>query len=168
MYVTLLFSWLRNDVQSPQSESVIDTRTFDKTRFLSISIGLMLSSLANVLLTQARRHIEMPLNARLRRWYSLHSFRVHARLDLATYSDAITRQRVENSDNMCGQTIAYTSLELATSILSATAQMFTSVAVLLRILHDQQNGAMLVALTLFVEALYWLPQMINFWKTRGA
>lgn len=69
---------------------------------------------------------------------------------------------------MCGQTIAYTSLELATSILSATAQMFTSVAVLLRILHDQQNGAMLVALTLFVEALYWLPQMINFWKTRGA
>ncbi len=152
----------------PKTWVAIDTRNVDKMTFFRVCAGLILSDVANSILVWARKRIETPLNARIRRWYSLHSFRARVRLDLPTYGEAAIRQKLSDaSDNPWGKTVAWQPLELVTSILSATAQLLASVIVLLRILNGQRDVAVLVGLTLCTEIFYWFPQLSLFGRARG-
>ena len=124
-----------------------------------------------MLLTRARQHVEAPLNARIRRWYALHSFGARARLDLPTYAQsAVQRQLSDASDNMWGQTVVWQTLELATDIVSAAAQVLASVVVLFQVLmaSEQSDGMMLAGLTVFAETFYWMSEMNVFRRARGA
>ncbi|PIL27886.1 ATP-binding cassette transporter [Ganoderma sinense ZZ0214-1] len=122
-----------------------------------------------MLLMHARRRVETPLNARIRRWYALHSFGARARLDLPTYGQsAVQRQLSDASDNIWGQTVVWQTLELATDIVSAAAQLLASVVVLFQVLvaSGQGDGLVLAGLTLSGEMYYWLSRMSVFHRTR--
>ncbi len=149
----------------------IDTRAVDKSRLFHVCMGRIVCSVVSMLLARARRRVETPLNARIRRWYALHSFRARARLDLPTYGQsAVQRQLSDASENMWGQTVVWQTLELVTDIVSAAAQLLASVVVLLQVLtaSGQSDGVVLAGLTLFAETSYWLAQFNVFQRARGA
>ena len=152
-----------------QTQVAIDTRTVDKARLFKICAGRIGCSLAEMVLYRIRKRVETPLNARIRRWYALHSFHARARLDLPTYAQSsVQRQVSDASDNMWGQTVVWQTLELATDIVSAATQLIASSAVLFQVLKDQPDGAVLATLTLFGETYYWLSQFRAFRTARGA
>ena len=156
---------------TPQTQVAIDTRTVDKSRLFHVCAGRILCSLVSMLLVRATRRVETPLNARIRRWYALHSFGARARLDLPTYGQAaVQRQLNDASDNLWGQTVVWQTLELATDIVSAAAQLLASVVVLFQVLSasGQSDGLVLAGLTLFGETYYLLSQFDAFRRGRGA
>ncbi|KAI1785736.1 HlyB/MsbA family ABC transporter [Ganoderma leucocontextum] len=151
------------------TQVAIDTRTVDKSRLFRVCIGRVLCSVVSVLLARAAQRVETPLNARIRRWYALHSFRARARLDLPTSSQsAVQRQLSDASDNLWGQTVVWQTLELVTDIVSAAAQLLASVVVLFQVLgaSGQSDGAVLAGLTLFAETFCWLSQVSVFHRAR--
>ncbi|EJF56134.1 HlyB/MsbA family ABC transporter [Dichomitus squalens LYAD-421 SS1] len=149
------------------TQVAIDTRTVDKARLFKICAGRIACSVVGIILYRVRRRVGNPLNARIRRWYALHSFHSRARLDLPTYAQpAVQRQVGDASDNMWGQTVVWQTLELATDIVSAATQLAASSAVLFQVLKDHQDGSVLALLTLFGETYYWLSQFNTFRTTR--
>ena len=80
------------------------------------------------------------------------------------------RQLNDASDNGWGQTVVWQTLELATDIVSAAAQLLASVVVLFQVLSasGQSDGLVLAGLTLFGETYYWLSQFKAFRTARGA
>lgn len=124
-----------------------------------------------MLLSHGRPRVETPLNARIRRWYALHSFRARARLDLPTYGQsAVQRQLTGASNNTWGQTVVWQTLELMTDIVSAAAQVVASLFVLFQVLaaSEQADGLVLAGLTLLGETFYWMSRLSTFHRARGA
>ena len=150
-------------------EGAVATRTVDTELLLGICAGRIACTIASMVLGHVRERAQKKLNARIRRWYALHSFHARARLDLPTYAQSsVQRQVSDASDNMWGQTVVWQTLELATDIVSAATQLVASSAVLFQVLKDQPDGAVLATLTLFGETYYWLSQFKAFRTARGA
>ena len=115
---------------------------------------------------QAR--LEAPLNSRLRRWYSERSFDAYARLDLPTFSDPTVKRRLEaTGDSYWGKTVVWLTLQMVTDILGSAIQLIANAFVLFDVLHKQQDGALLVVLSLINHIYSWLVRMNVFKPARS-
>ena len=112
--------------------------------------------------------IEQPLNSRIRQWYSTHSFDAHARLDFPTFSSAPVRRQLEAiGDSIFGKTVVWGSLQLVTDLVGTAMQLIAHTVVLIGVLHGQQDGLLLVLLSMVAQVYSWVSRMNLFRPARG-
>ncbi|KAI0762249.1 P-loop containing nucleoside triphosphate hydrolase protein, partial [Fomes fomentarius] len=142
---------------SRYTQIAIETCTVDKDLLFRISAGNAACAVANLILREAQRRVGSPLNGRIRRWWAVHSFHAHVRLDVPTFAQGhVRRQLEETSDGYNGQAVVWQSLSLVTGILSTLTQMAAQSVVLFHILQFQRDGVLLGVMTLLSETAYWV------------
>ncbi len=140
----------------------------DKDLLFRVSAGSVSCAAAKIALREAQRRVGFPLNGMIRRWWAVHSFHAHARLDVPTFAQGgVRRQLAETSDGYNGQAVVWQSLTLITNILSTLTQMVAQSVVLFHILRFQRDGALLVAMTLSSEIACWLSNSSAVRPMRG-
>ncbi|KAI0716185.1 P-loop containing nucleoside triphosphate hydrolase protein [Cerioporus squamosus] len=140
-------------------EVAIETRTIDTHQLLLICAGRLACTFARLVLYNTLTKAENTLNARIRRWFSLHQFRACARLDLPTYGRTEVRsQLAASSDDYYGRTVVWQTLKMAMEIVSTTAQLVAESFVLVNALRGQTDGLLLAGVTMISETVPLLSQ----------
>ena len=120
-------------------------------------MGHFACSIASYLLSQAQEAVEPPLNGMIRRWWAVHSFHAHSRLDVPTFEQRHVRRELERTlDGFAGRAAIWEVLTLINRIISTLTQLLAQVVVLYHVLRFQRDGMLLGVMTLFAESIYWL------------
>ncbi|KAF8876487.1 P-loop containing nucleoside triphosphate hydrolase protein [Infundibulicybe gibba] len=135
-------------------QTAVDERTVDKRLLFEVAIGRLVSSIIGRLLRYSKRRLTIPLNVRIKQFYSVHMFHAMARLDVPTFDDAAVQRQLEqsfpqNSRSSIAWDTVVTVLHLASTILQLTSQL----SVLVGVLQGQQDGPLLAVLS-FSHALF--------------
>lgn len=153
----------------PQMEVAIETRTIDTHQLLLICGGRLACTFAHIVLYNILTKAENTLNARIRRWFSLHQFRAYARLDQPTFGRTeVQSQLSASSDDHFGRTVVWQTLKMVMEIVSTTAQLGAESFVLLNALRGQSDGLLLAVVTMISETVPLLTQFDVFSTATGA
>ncbi|TFK83989.1 P-loop containing nucleoside triphosphate hydrolase protein [Polyporus arcularius HHB13444] len=140
-------------------ESAIETRTIDTHQLLLICAGRLACTFAHIVLHNILTKAENTLNARIRRWLSLHQFRAYARLDQPTFGRTeVQSQLAASSDDYFGRTVVWQTLKMVMEIVSTTAQLAAESFVLVKALRSQNDGLLLAGVTMISETVPLLSQ----------
>ncbi|KAI0716191.1 P-loop containing nucleoside triphosphate hydrolase protein [Cerioporus squamosus] len=140
-------------------EAAVETRTIDTNQLLLICAGRLACTFVHLVLYNTLTKAENTLNARIRRWFSLHQFRAYARLDLPTYGRRdVQSQLAASSDDYFGRTVVWQTLKTVMDIVSTTAQLVAESFVLANALRGQPDGLLLAGVTMISETVPLLSQ----------
>ena len=119
----------------------------------------MSCSVFTFILRRVQQRVEIPLNGRIRRWWAVHSFHAHARLDLPTFEQGKVRKDLKDTlDNYWGDAVIWQCLELVIAIFSLAMRLAVQVVVLVKVLRVQKDGVLLGLLTLLGETISFLSR----------
>ncbi|KAJ3574984.1 hypothetical protein NP233_g1402 [Leucocoprinus birnbaumii] len=134
--------------------TAVEHRTVDKSLLFRVATGRFLCSLMTRVLRYTKQRIAVPLNARIKQYYSVHMYHAMARLDLPTFDDPKVQRQLESSFPQSSRSsIAWDTVTMIFHIVTTAIQLVSQLSVLLRVLNDQQDGPLLAMLS-FAEALF--------------
>jgi len=137
-----------------QVQTAVEHRTVDKSLLFQVASGRFLCSLAARILRYTKQRLAVPLNARIKQYYSVHMFHAMARLDLPTFDDPKVQRQLESSFPQSSRSsIAWDTVTMISHIMTTVVQLVSQLSVLIRVLNDQQDGPLLALLS-FAEALF--------------
>lgn len=132
----------------------MEHRTVDKSLLFQVASGRFLCALAARILRYTKQRLAVPLNARIKQYYSVHMFHAMARLDLPTFDDPKVQRQLESSFPQSSRSsIAWDTVTMISHIMTTVVQLASQLSVLVRVLNDQQDGPLLALLS-FAEALF--------------
>ena len=135
---------------------------------MRVALGRLACTILHGSLAHVTERVERPLYARIRRWFGLHSFTAHARLDFQTFSSTPLRRQLETTvDSYWGKTVVWQSLDLVTEIVGAVLQLVAHTAVLFNVLHAQRDGLLLASVALPGQVVVWMARTKMFETARG-
>lgn len=101
-----------------------------------------------------KQRLAVPLNIRIKQYYSVRMFHAMARLDLPTFDDPRVQRRLESSfPPNTRSSIAWDTVTMIFHIMSTVIQLVSQLSVLVRVLRGQRDGPLLAFLS-FSEALF--------------
>ena len=149
-------------------ETVIETRTIDTQHLLLICAGRLACTLSQIALKNLEIKAENTLSARIRRQFSQHHFRAHARLDLPTYARTDVQSALEAStDDYFGRTVVWQTLRRTMEVVRAAAQLAAEAVVLVDVLKGQRDGLLLAGVTMVAETVPLLAHLEIFSVATG-
>lgn len=96
----------------------------------------------------------MPLNIRIKQYYSVHIFHAMARLDVPTFDDdAVQRQLQQSFPANSRSSIAWETVTTALRMLTTVLHLVSQISVLVSVLGGQRDGPLLAILS-FSHALF--------------
>lgn len=126
----------------------------DKPLLFQVAIGRFLCSLVTRVLRYTKQRLAVPLNSRIKQYYSVHMFHAMARLDLPTFDDPKVQRQLESSFPASSlSSIAWDTVTMIFHIMSTAVQLISQLSVLIRVLNNQRDGPLLALLS-FSEALF--------------
>ncbi|KAF9014908.1 P-loop containing nucleoside triphosphate hydrolase protein [Cyathus striatus] len=135
-------------------QTAVDKRTVDAELLFSVFLGRLACSFVNRLLRYAKQRIAVPLNVRIKQYYSVHIFHAMARLDVPTFDDAAVQRQLEQSfPPNSRSSIAWDTVVMALHMMSTMLQLTSQLSVLIGVLKDQRDGPLLAVLS-FSHALF--------------
>ena len=133
-----------------------------------IAAGQLACTVASFFIDRIQRQVSDPLNARIRRWWALHCFHAHARLDYPTFTRSdVKRQLGGITENYWGQSVIWCTLELLADLISVFTRLIAQALVLVQVLRGQHDGPLLAVLTLASEGLVHAANLPIFKPARG-
>lgn len=137
-----------------QVQTAVQHRSVDKSLLFQVASGRFLCALATRILRYTKHRLAVPLNARIKQYYSVHMFHAMARLDLPTFDDPKVQRQLESSFPQSSRSsIAWDTVTMISHIMTTVVQLASQLSVLVRVLNDQQDGPLLALLS-FAEALF--------------
>lgn len=99
--------------------------------------------------------IELPLNIKIKQYYSVHIFNSMARLDVPTFEDPMTQRRLEDASTpvQSQNSIAWETLRALFRLVSTALSLISQLFVLVAVVSDQRDGPM-YAVMHFAQAMY--------------
>jgi hypothetical protein len=150
-----------------QVQSTVENRTLD-TRFLfRVACGHALCSAADHFLYHASNTLSSALNRRSRQYYSTHSFRALARLDVPTCDDPAVTSQINAFSPRSVHTTSWTAILTFVGTVSALIKLFSQSAVLFGILRGQRDGLLFALLTFSSNLISILDYSTNDQLSRG-
>ncbi|KAL9715679.1 hypothetical protein Ac2012v2_000122 [Leucoagaricus gongylophorus] len=135
-------------------QTAVQHRSVDKSLLFQVASGRFLCALATRILRYTKHRLAVPLNARIKQYYSVHMFHAMARLDLPTFDDPKVQRQLESSFPQSSRSsIAWDTVTMISHIMTTVVQLASQLSVLVRVLNDQQDGPLLALLS-FAEALF--------------
>ena len=96
----------------------------------------------------------IPLNTSIKQFYADHLFRAMARLDVPTFEDSAVQRQLESAQSSpWGSSVAWTTVQMVTSIVMTGVRLFSQLSVLFSVLREQQDGPLLAMLS-FTQAIF--------------
>lgn len=108
------------------------------------------------ILSHVKAMLSHPLQAAIKRHYSLHIFNAHARLDVPTYDDVAVQTQLEAASQIGGQSIAWVTVNTVFGLMSTMLHMVSQLTVLWGVLKEQRDGLLLAALSCIQVAFEWV------------
>jgi hypothetical protein len=134
----------------------VNERKVDSKVLLQIAVGRIGCSLAVRLLGYASTRVTIPLNMRIKQFYSMHTFHAMARLDVPTFSDDLVQRQLEKAlPTNSRSSIAWETVLTASHILTTFLQLISQLSVLLNALRSQDDGVLLASLCLIHGLFQW-------------
>ncbi|KAH9054292.1 HlyB/MsbA family ABC transporter [Lactarius vividus] len=136
-------------------QSAIDNRTVDVRLLFRVAGGRALCTAVEHALGYASGKVTTALGARARQFYSGRVFHSMARLDVPTWADPAVSSHIKTLQPRIPDTesVALTAIMTLVETGSAFLRMFSEGAVLFRVLREQGDGSLLIAVSLVSEAL---------------
>lgn len=120
-----------------------------------MSVGRMACNFAGRLLMHGKSSIEIPLNIKIKQYYSVHIFNSMARLDVPTFEDPMVQRRLEaaSTPTRSRNSIAWETLRVLFGLGSTVLRLITQISVLIAVVSDQRDGP-IYAVMQFAQTLY--------------
>ncbi|TFK47933.1 P-loop containing nucleoside triphosphate hydrolase protein [Heliocybe sulcata] len=134
----------------------VDTRTVDKQLLFRIAGGRIACALAERVFRHLQNIVATPLQARVKRFYALHIFHALARLDLPTYEDTSVQRQIEASYSRSGNGPAWDVIRTSAGLASIVMQIVSQLTVLIAVLREQPEGALLTTIALVQTTFEYL------------
>ncbi|KAG6919464.1 hypothetical protein DXG01_005723 [Tephrocybe rancida] len=135
-------------------QSAIDERTVDKRLLFEIAAGRLGGLFLSRLMNYSRRRCVTPLNLRIKRFYSVHTFNAMGRLDVPTFDDdAVQRQLEQSISPLSHTTVAWDTVATTLSGFTTLLQLTSQLSVLVSVLRDQRDGPLLAVLS-FAQTVF--------------
>jgi hypothetical protein len=132
----------------------VEQRTVDKALLFQVATGRFACSLVTRVLRYTKQRLAVPLNTRIKQYYSVHMFHAMARLDLPTFDDPKVQRQLELSfPTSSRSSVAWDTVTMILHLVSTALQLISQLSVLTRVLNDQRDGPLLAFLS-FSEALF--------------
>ncbi|CAK5279803.1 unnamed protein product, partial [Mycena citricolor] len=147
-------------------QEAVQNRTVDKAVLIRVALSRLICAAATRLLHFIQSQLSRPLNGRIRRYYSVQSFRARARLDVPTYADAAVQRQLENSTTSSRTSVAWNGVLSMLHLFSTALELVSQFSVLLTMLRDQRDGVLLAFLS-FGDTLFRKKANQRFWSPVG-
>ncbi|KAF8491288.1 P-loop containing nucleoside triphosphate hydrolase protein [Gautieria morchelliformis] len=99
--------------------------------------------------------------SKMRTHYAEHILRAHIRLDVPTYNDPAVQGQLRSAVGSRSN-VAWSCIRTLITVLSAVIQLLTQVSVLISVLKDQPDGAVLALLSFAQPVLSWVRRSSAF------
>ncbi|RDB28996.1 Lipid A export ATP-binding/permease protein MsbA [Hypsizygus marmoreus] len=141
----------------------VDERKVDKKLLFEIAAGRLACSFMTRFMRYVKKRCTIPLNTRIKQYYSVHMFRAMARLDVPTFDDdAVQRQLEQSFSPNSHSSIAWDTVVMALRMFSTVIQMVSQLSVLVSVLRGQRDGPLLAILSFAHALLQWNAFRSNF------
>ena len=129
-------------------QTAIEHRTVDRELLLYTSLGRLGCSFAGHALRYFRSSVEFPLNLKIKKHYSIHIFDSMARLDVPTFDDPLVQARLDTatSSSRNSHSLAWDTITVIIAIMTAIVRLGSQLSVLMKVLGDQRDGIIFVAM----------------------
>jgi len=152
-----------------QVQEAVDRRSVDKTLLLRVAVGRFCCTLVTRLLSFLRNRLAVPLDLRIKKYYSLHIFHALARLDVPTFDDPIVQRQLERAYSRYGRSsIAWETVVMTIRLFTTTLQLVSQVTVLIGVLRDQMDGPLLAILSFSHSLFNWVSTSTGRIRSGGA
>ncbi|KAH7926211.1 P-loop containing nucleoside triphosphate hydrolase protein [Leucogyrophana mollusca] len=137
-------------------EIAVEKRTVDKHVLFSVAAGRVACSVATRLLQYCRSRLGLPLNMRIKQFYSTHIFHSMARLDVPTFEDPAVQRQLEAAWSTSWHTsVAWETVQMTSAVVTTAIRLISQLSVLFGVLRDQRDGPLLAALSFFQSVFQW-------------
>ncbi|TFK76612.1 P-loop containing nucleoside triphosphate hydrolase protein [Pluteus cervinus] len=134
----------------------MDHRAVDLGLLLKVAAAKLACSIFQRILDHAKQRLSIPLNARIKRHYSVHVFNAMARLDVPTFDDDAVQRQLEHSlPANSRSSIAWDMVVRTSKLISISLQLVSQVSVLTHVLRGQHDGPLLAALSFGHTIFRW-------------
>ncbi|KAH7911825.1 P-loop containing nucleoside triphosphate hydrolase protein [Hygrophoropsis aurantiaca] len=147
-------------------ETAVEKRSVDKHVLLNVAGGRVACSIATRLLQYFRSRLGIPLNIRIKQFYSTHIFHSMARLDVPTFEDPAVQRQLEAAWSTSWQTsVAWETVQITFTVVTTAIRLISQLSVLFSVLRDQRDGPLLAALSFSQSLFQWYSSRKSFFKS---
>ncbi|KAF9456687.1 P-loop containing nucleoside triphosphate hydrolase protein [Collybia nuda] len=137
-------------------QTAVDERKVDKNILLQVAAGRFACSVLTRILRYGKQKIAIPLNSRIKHFYSVHIFHAMARLDVPTFDDAAVQRQLEQSFPPDSRSsVAWDTVVMTLHIFSTVLQLGSQLSVLNGVLRGQRDGILLAVLSFSHTLFFW-------------
>ncbi|KAK7064847.1 ABC transporter related protein [Favolaschia claudopus] len=128
-------------------QNAVEHRTVDRGVLFQVAASRLICNAITRLLNHGQALIYRPLNERIRRHYSVHTFQARARLDVPTFSDSAVQRQLDNITTSSRTSIAWNNVQQILHLLSTGVELVSQFSVLYNLLQDQRDGILLATIS---------------------
>jgi ABC-type multidrug transport system fused ATPase/permease subunit len=139
----------------------MERHTLDPTVLTHAAVGHLACKVVSRLLQYTRYFVVFPVDMSIKQLYAGHMFHSTARLDLPTMEDPAVQKQLYSAMPTWRHSVAFETIEVLTSSVTIFISVLSQLLVLFTVLHQQQDGLLLVILgcSRFVVLWYTKPSM---------
>jgi hypothetical protein len=129
-------------------ETAVETRTVNRQLLLKVASGRMACAIASRILAHIKSRVHLPLNKRIKQFYSNQIFRARVRLDCPTIDDPAVQRNLEAASSGSGRTsVAWEMLNAFLNIFNTAVALLSQISVLTELLSNQRDGVLLATIS---------------------
>lgn len=153
---------------SSQVEIAVEQRVVDKNLLIRVAGGRVACTIASRVISHCQSQVQIPLNKRIKQYYSTHIFHSMARLDVPTFDDPAVQRQLESAWSTSGRSsVCWETVQMFSGVISTVIRLFSQVSVLVAVLHDQRDGALLTILSFGESVFQWVSARRRFTDSGG-
>jgi hypothetical protein len=149
----------------------VEQRTVDKALLFNIAASGVLCSAANRLFNFGTQRLSVPIDIRIRQYYSVHILHSMLRLDVPTYDDIAVQKQLEASlpnQRGGGSSIAWDVIRSSAGVGTATITLFSQLSVLYTVLKSHDDAYLMAVFSVFETILPLFDLKRNLRQYSGA
>lgn len=149
-------------------EFAVDQRTVDTALLFQVAGGRVACTITARLLSHCIGRVQVPLNKRIKRYYSTHIFHAMARLDVPTFDDPAVQRQMESAWSATGRSsVCWDTVQMVMGMMGTLIRLLSQVSVLVAVLRDQRDGPLLAVLSFGESIFQWISARRRFIDSGG-
>jgi hypothetical protein len=135
-------------MESPEVQTAMERRTVDRELLIYASVGRLVCAFVGHALRYFKSSVELPLNLKIKKHYSIHIFESMARLDVPTFDDPLVQTRLDTAttSSRSSKSLAWDTITVIVAILTAIVRLASQLSVLMKVVGGQRDGIVFVVM----------------------
>ena len=135
-------------MELPEVQTAMERRTVDRELLIYASVGRLVCAFVGLALRYFKSSVELPLNLKIKKHYSIHIFESMARLDVPTFDDPLVQTRLDTAttSSRSSKSLAWDTITVIVAILTAIVRLASQLSVLMKVVGGQRDGIVFVVM----------------------